>query len=351
MAYRLKLFGTVTIDNVVFRLYTQYTFVALLALSVVVLAHSYFVDPIDCVSGDNVPWSVLDSVCYVQGTFSVASAWDKQVGVQVPYPGIENYSPTETRIYHRLYRWVGWSLLVQALVFFMPGYLWRCCERGTVKTIIKKLDTGQPAVNDAINFLCVTQHRRNLALMVAFVCCELLNVIMLIVQLMFVNQMLNNQYIVYGWLQLFSSVTPDIQTRLFPDQAKCSLLRFTSSGDIQRSDATCVLSSNFLYAQIYLILWLWWQLLLVAGVFDVLFRVLTLVHHKARLLSTELPLLQQPHDELAKVVDKLPAASWFLLHLLSKNLDHDKFGQLVKYIAANVNKDGYFGDNRNGHGA
>lgn len=351
MTPALNLFDRTTVDNFVFRLHAKYTTVIFLCLSVFVLGHSYFTDVIDCAPRDSdVPNGILDAACYVQGTFSVEQAWAKDVGQEVPYPGIESYdNASDTRIYHYYYKWVGWVLLLQTLVFFLPGYFWRCTERGRIKNILSKLSEpsqqlqltpaliASPANPDgktgAFAFLNYRRQRDNLAALVAFSLFELLNTISLIVQIIFLNAFFNGNFLAYGWLTLFSNDIPDHQTRVFPDQAKCTYLRFASSGiGIQRHDCRCLLTSNYLYAKIFMFIWIWFHFLLALGVIALIFRIFTLCSPKARLLSTELPTLQRSTDDLRNLVEKLPLGTWFILHLLSKNMEQEEFADVVRKV-------------------
>src|SRR5437660_338438 len=110
-----KLFGgfkdligleNVYIDNLIFRLHTKFTVAILIAFSVIVTSTQYIGDPIGCISKDDIPLKLLDVFCWVHGTFSIESAWHKEVGVEVPYPGVTKYTPGEKRIYHKYYQWV-----------------------------------------------------------------------------------------------------------------------------------------------------------------------------------------------------------------------------------------------------
>lgn len=300
-----------TTDNFAFRLQTKVTGGLFFVLGVIVLVHASFTDVMDCVSGDNnVPWGMLDAICYVQGTFSIASAWKKEIGNEVPYPGIDNYNQGEERVYHGYYKWVGWTLCLQGILFLLPALFWCSFEKGNIARILRRLrlDKQQSAASssslslldtsnkdkegeEAFAFLRPARKTVNLAGLSMFVFLELLSTMNLIVQILLLNALLGGGFFSYGWLAVFSSFRasnePDIQAMIFPYHAKCTYLRFTSSGDIQRLDSTCVLTSNFLYAKIYLALWFWLLAALLVGFIALVLRIVVLAVPKARAFSTE----------------------------------------------------------------
>ncbi|KAI1305863.1 Innexin inx1 [Halotydeus destructor] len=204
-------------ETCVFRLHTHVTAGLFLLLAIVVCVRSYYNDPLDCQSGDiNIATNVLDSVCYVQGTFSVVSAWDKNIGNEVPYPGIESFTPNEQRVYHTYYKWIGWTFLAQAFFFFAPAYLWQCVEQNSTAAILKRLDKDEPDSGDTFAVFRVEKKRENLALLSSYILLEWLNTVNLVVQIVLLNSLLNYNFITYGWLMLLTTDSPDIMVKTFP---------------------------------------------------------------------------------------------------------------------------------------
>ena len=60
------------------------------------------------------PDEVLDTFCWIHSTYTVTSAFYKEEGVDVPFPGVDNSRryQEETKVY-RFYQWVSLSLLFQ----------------------------------------------------------------------------------------------------------------------------------------------------------------------------------------------------------------------------------------------
>ncbi|KAM7305037.1 innexin inx2 [Ixodes scapularis] len=77
---------------------------------------------------DSVPSRVLDTFCWIYSTFSFKDTWSKKVGIQVPYAGVDKYTPGEERVYRGYYQWVCFVLFFQAVLFYIPRYPWLACE-------------------------------------------------------------------------------------------------------------------------------------------------------------------------------------------------------------------------------
>jgi len=136
----------VTIDNNVFRLHYKVTVIFLTAFSLLVTSRQYFGDPIDCIQKDDIPEKVIDTYCWIHATFTLPDAFDKRVGYEVPHPGVDKYRPGETRVYHKYYQWVCFVLFLQAVMFYIPRYMWKLWEGGRMKSLV--FDLKSPVLND-----------------------------------------------------------------------------------------------------------------------------------------------------------------------------------------------------------
>lgn len=73
----------VLLDNNVFQLHYRVTALLLLGCSALVASKQHFGDPIDCITRDDVPNKIMDTYCWIHSTFTLPSACNKTVGVQV----------------------------------------------------------------------------------------------------------------------------------------------------------------------------------------------------------------------------------------------------------------------------
>merc|ERR1711942_112022 len=101
--------------------------------------------------------SVMDTYCWIQGTFSIPSRWDEDEYTfpdEFVFPGVRpthneygysrysdmynNGDKTEKKV-HKYYQWICFVLFIQAAVTYIPRYLWKMWEGKRIETLIGKL--------------------------------------------------------------------------------------------------------------------------------------------------------------------------------------------------------------------
>lgn len=138
----------IDIYNHVFQLHTKLTFLLLLACSALVSAHEFFGKTIDCSGSQDRQEKrkeFYDNLCWINGTYTVASGWSGSQGVHFMAPGVNGGGGGEAeRTYHQYYQWVNLVLFLAAMISYLPAYLWRRWERGLMKALCKGL--GEPTL-------------------------------------------------------------------------------------------------------------------------------------------------------------------------------------------------------------
>lgn len=339
------------IDNHVYRLHYKFSVLILIAFSIMVTARQYFGDPIDCISRDDIPNNLLDTYCWIHTTFSIESAWFKKVGEEVPYPGVDKYSHNGKnndssdksegkRIYHAYYQWVCFVLFFQALLFYVPRYLWKAAEGGKIRNLI--LGLNNPVMDDEVRdknreqlvkYLLGNRGSHGTSFFI-YSLTEVLNFLNVVLQMWMMDRFLGGEFSDYGWkvLQFTEwdwAVRYDPMIRVFPRLTKCTFHRYGSSGDVQRHDAMCILPINIINEKIYVFLWFWFYFLAVASLVAIVYRALTILLPRMRVLATQSRCRMENREALENLLHRLSAGDWFLLDLLSKNLDPLNFRALV----------------------
>merc|ERR1711874_758625 len=93
----------------------------LVCASVLVTSRQYIGDPIDCMA-DGVPGGIMDTYCWIHGTFSIPERWEGKEGV-----------------YHKYYQWVCYVLFLQAGLFYFPRQLWKTMEGGRLRMLVQDM--------------------------------------------------------------------------------------------------------------------------------------------------------------------------------------------------------------------
>jgi hypothetical protein len=116
----------VNIDSTIFRLHYQLTFCILMIFTFILAANQYVGKPIRCMHHmDEQPDEVLDTFCWIHSTFSVTEAFYKEVGVEVPFPGVDNTRGKKEIKVHRFYQWVPFWLFFQVRANICYLYFFR----------------------------------------------------------------------------------------------------------------------------------------------------------------------------------------------------------------------------------
>lgn len=195
---------SVRTDNNVFRLHYKATVIVLVVFSLVVTSRQYIGDPIDCVVTD-VPANVMDTYCWIHSTFTVPKRMATEVvGRDVAHPGVRTPEKGEKVKHHKYYQWVCFVLFFQAILFYIPRYLWKTWEAGKIKTLTQCLDlpfvseeTRKERKKLLVDYLISNLHNHNFYALRFFIC-EVLNFVNVIAQMYFIDHFLDGEFSTYG---------------------------------------------------------------------------------------------------------------------------------------------------------
>lgn len=322
-----------TLDNCVFRLHYRFTMLLLLAFSILVTSRQYIGDPIDCSSpSSNLRENMVDQYCWVSSTISLPKALHKNVGTEVVYHGVDKHVEGDEVIVHQYYQWVCFVLFLQALMFYLPHYLWKSWESGRMKALTADLEG--PLVNDelktnrvaALNAYFKNSLNHHFFYVARYSLCEALNFINVIGQMFITNRFLGGTFLTYGTEVIsFSNADQinrtDPMVSVFPRVAKCTFYTGGPSGDPQNHDYICVLPVNIINEKIYIILWFWFVILAIFSGLAIIYRVVTAVSPQVRYQLLKARASSVSRDVIESISMKASFGDWFVLYMLSKNVN------------------------------
>ena len=335
-------------DNIVFRLHYRTTVVILLAFSIMVTAQQYFGDPISCITKRNIPANLLDSYCWIHSTFSIENSWNGKVGVDIPYPGVDNSKEMNAfRVYHTYYQWVCFFLFIQAIFFYLPHLMWKTIEGGLIRNLILGLDKPIVKSEDLLMNIDLlsdylrrsfTMHKK---LFFGYILSEILNLINVLVQMLMVDTFLGGQFFNYGWSVLQwnnwswpLNYNPMIQ--LFPRLTKCEFFQYGPSAGIERFDTMCLLPVNILNEKLYIFMWFWFYSLTIVSIITVVYRLLMISFLSTQTLAIFLNCRTLKRNKITNILQNGNIGDWFLLYLLSKNIDPLNFHDLMLHLEIKI---------------
>ena len=335
---------SVCIDNNVFRLHYKATVIILVAFSLLVTSRQYIGDPIDCIV-DEIPLHVMDTYCWIYSTFTIPNRLGGTIGKDIIQPGVASHVEGEDEVkHHKYYQWVCFVLFFQAMLFYVPRYLWKTWEGGRIKMLV--LDLNYPIVNEEckqdrkkllVDYFTTNLHTQNFYA-VRFFICELLNFVNVLAQIYFMNFFLDGEFTTYGSdVVKFTEMEPeereDPMARVFPKVTKCTFHKYGPSGTVQKFDGLCVLPLNIVNEKIYVFLWFWFICLTLVTGFSLLYRaaIVTLPNLRLYLLRARSRLSSQ--EQIETIARKCQIGDWFVLYQLGKNIDPLIYKELIGDLA------------------
>lgn len=337
------------VDNVVFRLHYKLTCAFFLAACMLISTVELFGKPIQCMT-DNAEFKHIDVVntyCWINHTFTVLTKQQPMA-----HPGVGPERNYEKRL-HSYYQWVPFVLFLQAVLFYMPHWIWKNCEGG----LVKQLTEGQrglileerketrtlvdedkmPELSVLTNYLYETLGTRY-RYGVLHVICELLNLVNAVANIYLIDLFLGGVFFQYGW-SIFALNEIDQDRRvdslidIFPRVTKCTFRMYGSSGTIQNLDALCVLPLNVINEKIYIFAWFWLILLSLITLLAVVYRIVLMASPAVRRLVLRRLIPTAGVNEVNILSRRLSYSDSHLLLLLAKNMKGHTITNLIDELA------------------
>merc|ERR1719410_213840 len=309
---------------------------------------------IDCMHGGSISDEVINSYCWIKGTFIVPAHYkdfNTEVGWDVSQTGVGPYKPGYNEIEVKAYyQWVPFVLFLQGLMFYLPHIIFKTVEEGKVKKLLGGLarfnlnrENREEGIKTLASYLVETLGVHDGWSVRTFLahCLYLVNVIG---QIFFTDCFLGYEFSKYGihaasFVEMEEEGRTDPMSRVFPRVTKCTFHKYGPSGNIQRHDAQCVLPINILNEKIYVFLWFWFALLTVITIVDVLHHAGLLFFNNIRGTMLQRKLRTTPKHKLPNLSIDIPLicrslthGDWILCYNLMKNLDSVTFAEWLHAV-------------------
>ena len=205
-----------------------------------------------------------------------------------PYVGLYDERFHE-KVHHKYYQWVPFMLGLNAMLFYLPKFIWNSCEKGNMATICEEIDKegknmSRSVIDNDITIKRIAKVLKHYmrgswhkAYTLNLVLCECLNGLIVILVWVLTDYFLDYRFRTFGgdyhkfwagWTNTGNFVEPwnNIEEyggpldAAFPKVTKCTFHSFGYSGTQQKHDGLCVLMLNIVNEKCYLILWYWYVL-------------------------------------------------------------------------------------------
>jgi len=348
---QLKTFFTIrriNTEGLVFKLHYRATVCLILAFCLILATKQYVGDPIKCIHGKDLPHEVINTFCWIHSTFSVKSAFLKKVGIDISHPGIANsLEGQQPRQEYRYYQWVLFCLLLQAILFYAPRWLWKNWEGGKLHALMMDLDIG---------IISEVEKKQKKKLLLEYLCdnltyhnwwayryylCEFLALVNVIGQMFLMNRFFDGEFLMFG-IDVLKFMESDQEDRvdpmiyIFPRMTKCTFYKYGVSGEVERHDAVCILPLNVVNEKIYIFLWFWFLILGILTLGCVLYRVVIIMSPRMRVYLLRMRFRLIRSDDIRTIVRYSKMGDWFLFYMLGENVDSMIFRDVMHELAHRV---------------
>lgn len=154
-------------------------------------------------------------------------------------------------------------------------------------------------------------------------------------QIFFTNWLLNKKFMEYGFLYVSNDQISPLKL-VFPKVTKCIYEVFGPSGSVQKRDALCVLSLNFLNEKLFLVIWFWFMFLAVMSLLAFAYRIFIVLSTKMRayLLIAQTRCLDT--SKFVSLAKQLSYGEFFVLYHIGNNLNPVIYRDLIFAIHDNT---------------
>ena len=125
----------------------------------------------------------------------------------------------------------------------------------------------------------------------------------------------------------------DPMMEVFPRVTKCTFHKYGSSGTIMKLDALCVLGLNIINEKIYITLWFWFVFLALATSLYTVYVVAIISMPGLRRNLVIRKAIGSNKDLARHLVEKANIGDWFLIFLISRNLDSIMYNIFIQEIS------------------
>lgn len=203
------------------------------------------------------------------------------------------------------------------------------------KTVYNKKEMAKHQ-KSLVEYLYAKRGKHN-AYAFRFFLCEVLNFIHVILQMAFINWFLGGKFWRFGF-DVMAGTKPDPMVKIFPRMTKCQFSKYGPSGDVQKHDNLCILPLNIMNEKIYIFLWFYLVILGFLSLGAVVWKIVMIGFPRARYVVLHTFNRIVPERDFQTILDRINYSDWFLLYLLSKNLDIFHFRDVMIMLAQRIDQ-------------
>ena len=251
------------------------------------------------------------------------------------------------RRYLLFYRWVHWSLLTLAGLYYIPRKISKSLENPKAKKLMEDLAANafrydqveNELVQRAAKYVTFNLKTHN-SLYINFVSVNAIALIVDIITMQFLDFILQGRFISYGFMAYPFKRDPkgftDYMSQTFPPFATCELAKNNKLVNKRTEEFGCHLTIMELYEKVFLGLWLWLIVLIfITSLYLVFLFMMMLPCVRVHLLRTAKPLHanDKVKQTILRVSHNCKVGDMYLLYRLKQHLSHARFYELLARLS------------------
>jgi hypothetical protein len=353
--------GAVDTSNSIFKLFGNISPAIFWVSSAIVIASTYIGSPIKCTNGISSGDEFVESTCWIHGTYYIPEEINKDINngdyCGRPYEertkeGSEDTGNPDTAYY----QWVPFMLFIHGMIFFISANMWNFLENGLLEqfgtrskmiSLVNEKEIQKLAEQNAGKFSALSS-RRNYRYFLKYIACEAGNILALIFNFYILDIFLGGRFLTYG----SDVVSYSMNKAANQNHPMCSAFPTLTSCDVSLGSVVarkadnrnfqCVLSQNIINQKIYLAIWFWMLILVIACVHNTVYRIATILVPALRrqelvwLINTK----RRQEEFLDKEKNKVreywsenwKIGNWFLLCQIGRNSNSYYFRQFLEAL-------------------
>ncbi|GFX84703.1 innexin inx1 [Trichonephila clavipes] len=350
-------FEKTKIDYAIFRLHYVFTAGLLFIFFVIVTTFQVAGNPLACEASGEETIPAIPAYCWIHSTFVIPKAFYKDVPEEIAHPGIDSTQDPKKFRYITYYQWVYFMLFFQAVLFYIPRWLWKTWERGKMRTLTKGFNNALlpgPKLNEefeALSRYLVKTLGSHDAYAAKYYLCELLSLLNIIAQFFLLDIFFSGKYIDFGVriIEFYTSESYHRQNKngtyyirgnpmiiMFPRVSKCIYRAFGSTSMIDVQDVICILTLNVVNEKIYIFLWFWFVILGILTVTSIIIDFFLIISWCIRLWTLQARFYLVDKEDFRILVRKGSFGDWLILDLIGRNINHVVFRNLLSDVASKM---------------
>ncbi|GBM58607.1 Innexin inx2 [Araneus ventricosus] len=340
--------SNVVIDNGIFSLHYGVTAFILVLFSILVLCHRPG-ETITCLQENVVPHKFLNAFCQLSPTSKWINVWQQENLEHGSVVYNEKYSANRHSYFQVDDEWFSLLLLFQTLLFIAPRYFWKFMESGRVEILVTLLYNNGNSREQNIKQLAdivLMSAKKNKKYLMSYFGAELINALnvslCIIILGMFFDRPPRNAVDVIEFADIdwspcwkgFCSVGHN-----FPKLTQCTINRYTSSGYVLSQQAAMILPTDILYQKMNTFLLYWFYMVGFLSYLVLCYRMFLIISPTLRVKALKMRCRNVNSADLVLIIRALGIENWFLINLLSKNIDPETFSDSTVILANKIRSD------------